>query len=173
MPPRLYKFIERRYGEDLLNRGALRITTLYRCRQIETANGRDMYVYCTTSFPRRELQKRWRSDDGDDVWIEIFDPPGFFHVLAQATRHLGQFLGVHQVCYGPRISVRGIAPEVSARWQNVPAAILKPPSFRIEREWRALWQPVALPIDPADVVAPELPKFCRLHRAVKSPPIAA
>ena len=132
-------------------------------------DGPDMFVFCTTSFPRRCLQSRWRSPDGDDVWIEIFDPPAFFHALEQATRHLGQFHGVHQVRYGPRQTICGFFPEfVDPRWQAVPAAILKPPDFSIEREWRALWMPAALPIKPELIVAPELPKFCRLLRVVKS-----
>ena len=220
MLPSLFKFIPRRWGEALLRRGAVRITTLHECRRIEAAgpgradpgentkhavhyvhgsylrpdthppppargvvlsqcyvygsydgpdipsglvdqtfgpgmarqvyasqsmfdsryDGPDMFVFCTTSFPSRCLQSRWRSPDGDDVWIEIFNPPAFFHALGQATRHLGQLRGVHRVQYGPRESTRGVFPEFEdPRWQTVPAEILKPPDFWIEREWRALW----------------------------------
>ncbi|HVN45981.1 MAG TPA: hypothetical protein VMT66_12195 [Steroidobacteraceae bacterium] len=134
-------------------------------------DGPDMFVFCTTSFPSRCLQSRWRSKDGDDVWIEIFNPPAFFSALEQATRHLGQFCGVHQVQYGPRVSTRGVFPEFEdPRWPAVPAAILKPPDFWIEREWRQLWAPPAWPIKPEVIRAPELTKFCRLLREVKSRP---
>lgn len=136
-------------------------------------DGPDMYMFCTTTFPSRGLQKLWRSDDGNDVWIEIFNPPAFFHALEQVTQSLGQFLGVYEVQYEQRTVVHGVFPGDKIRSQLIPPPILKPPNFRIEREWRGIWIPSSYPIEPETVVAPDLHKFCRLLREVKSPPIAA
>jgi hypothetical protein len=136
-------------------------------------NGRDMYLYCTTIFPSRGLQKRWRSEDGDDMWIEIFNSLAFFHVLEQETRRLGKFLGVHKVNYGQREVIHGFSPDDNIRSQLINPATLKPMTFWIEREWRGIWTPAAYPIKPEAIVAPELRKYCRLLREMKSPPIAA
>ena len=211
-PASLFKLIESRYGEALVQAGEIKISTLYTCRRLEDAgiarsharentkemlmnpdriivtsdnydeldpllkrhvarpavgpviydrytfrevfDGADLFVYCTSHFRTRRMERRFSS--GKDVWLEIFDPPAFFSELTKGISDVASFAKEGPVAYRPS----SFAPHAGAGEVN--AALFKSLEFEAEAEWRVLWEPRTQPIDPLIRTLPELTKYCRI-----------
>jgi hypothetical protein len=170
-PATLFKLIESRYGEALVKGGEIKISTLHTCRRLEDAeigrsvlydrntlretfDGADFFVYSTSHFRTRRMERRFSS--GNDVWVEILDPPAFFSELTKGISDVASFSKEGPVAYRPR----NFAPSDAAA--GVDAAFLKSLEFEAEAEWRVLWEPRTQPVEPIIRTLPELTKYCRI-----------
>ena len=100
----------------------------------------DYFVYSTSHFRTRRMERRFSS--GNDVWVEILDPPAFFSELTKGISDVASFSKDGPVAYRPR----NFAPSEAAA--GVDAAFLKSLEFEAEAEWRVLWEPRTQPVEP-------------------------
>lgn len=121
-------------------------------------DGPDLFVYCTSLYRSRRMERRF--DSGDDVWVEIFNPTGFFSEVTKSLSDVAVFSREGAVRYRSRT----FHPHDEAA--SMDAALLKDPEFEPEHEWRLLWEPRTRPIDPVMRVITELTRYCRISRDV-------
>jgi hypothetical protein len=120
----------------------------------------DLYVYCVSHYQSRRLEIRFAS--GEDSWVEIFDPDGFFGAIdAEMTTRGHTPKGFKLVKYRSRFFPSGYTAPTDGE-------LIKDPAFSSEHEVRACWIPaaVARPIDKLPLEIPELTKYCRIQRKV-------
>jgi hypothetical protein len=117
--------------------------------------GPDLFVYCVSHAQPRQMEIQFAS--GDDSWVEIFDPAGFFSAIDKAIGALGHTpKGLKAVSYRPRQYHHSETPPDDAH-------LIKEPNFVHEDEARACWNPAAQPIKELDLDIPELTKYCRIN----------
>jgi hypothetical protein len=164
-----YKLLETRFARALAGEGKGQITTLANCRQREAAAGagrpeppeRDAYLYCMSRYRTRRMERRFST--GDDSWVEIHDPEGFFRTLDDYMRSLGHAAGaLRPVAYRNRRFQAG-------NDSTADAALVKDAWFESEYETRAIWSATGSPITPLSFELPELSRYCRLDEKVVSP----
>jgi hypothetical protein len=128
-------------------------------RAIEYDVRDDLFVYCVSHYQSRRMEIRYAS--GDDSWVEIFDPEGFFGAIdAEMLKRGHTPKGLRQVVYRSKYFRRDALPSAPE--------LIKYPGFSSEHEVRACWIPAATarPINRLPLVLPELTKYCRFYRKV-------
>jgi hypothetical protein len=117
----------------------------------------DLFVYCVSHCQTRRMEIRFAS--GDDSWVEICNPDGFFGAIDNEMRKLGHTSkGLKQVTYRSKRFHPDALPS--------DPELIKEPRFSSEYEDRACWIPATRPIDKLDLVIPELTKYCRIQRKI-------
>lgn len=149
-------------GYTLLELGEGRVRAAVRPTLMQQMHSSpDVFLYCVSYYRSRRMERRFAS--GDDSWVEIFDPDGFFGVLDSYMSSLGHTpKGRHMVEYRSRRVRRGERPRK--------AELIKDCWFAAENEIRAIWTPRDRePIQPLIVSLPELTRFCRMNRKIVQP----
>jgi hypothetical protein len=108
----------------------------------------DLYVFCVT-------ERREPLPDYGDTRIYIPNPEPFFEEIGSVLQ--ARFLGFHRCLYEERTR-----PHTAWRTAGQYHALVKPVRYAEEKEVRALWEPVSLPIAPFIATASALPRYCSI-----------
>jgi hypothetical protein len=121
----------------------------------------DQYIYCTSLSP---------SWDGDvdpayDVCIEITHVAAFSWLMVSTlrARKLASDFQMNQVEYGGRDRVTLTDSGMHSGGPEVRPALLKPPSFAKQQEYRAMFRPTTNGIQAVIARDPSLKKLVRRH----------
>lgn len=133
----------------------VRNVTLKNVRFTQHIDVPDCFIYCTSSLNSRAVLAEFA---GAQTCVEIIDPQRYFKTITEALdAHTPVvFRGIFEVKYADR----------EERWNGQDwgdhPAMIKPPSYRQQRELRAIWQPRRKdPIKPVNIGHMDLPRFCR------------
>lgn len=131
-------------------------------RFVHNQTSSDYFIFCTST----ELSSRVKAEfESADACIEINDINGF---LDEMTRTLNtvipvRFLGIHEVQYTKRNQHQSLTQFQDFNYtRGHPPALIKDPSFRQQKEVRAIWSPIsAIPLKPINILSLHLPQYCR------------
>jgi len=111
----------------------------------------DYYVYCATE----EFDENALKDFGYDACVVIEKPDRFFAAISRTLRHKCTFEGVFHCQYVPRKVEHN-------KDHGIHPAIIKDPSYKDQKEVRALWKPFKRSISPLVIDCRDATKYCRM-----------
>ena len=139
-----------------------KITTPRKIRFVHKQTSPDYFVFCAST----ELSSRVQSEfESTDACIEINNISGFLDELSQTLNAVVpvRFDGIHAVQYTERTQQQSLS-----RFQDFDSArgphpaLIKEPSFRRQKEVRAIWSPISAMLpEPIITSSRHLPQFCR------------
>ena len=112
----------------------------------------EMYIYCVSSEYSELVMREFDCDS----CLEIVAPDNFFVAISERVREHATFNSLGSVRYVDR-KTRYTTPH------TVHPAIMKDPEYSYQKEWRAMWTPVAPPKGPLYVDVPPAIAFARVR----------
>lgn len=129
--------------------GSLRVQGITLEKPQESPN---FYLFCAT----HEFDRKAMLDFGYDCCVVIEKPERFFAAITHTIRNKTIFQGVHKCQYVPRRRSHGAD-------NGIHPAIIKDPTYRDQKEVRALWQPLKANAQPFIIQCRDAAKYCTLH----------
>lgn len=122
----------------------------------------DTYVYCLS------MSSAWNSiiDPSYTACVEIVDVGGFVRELQRFMLRKGlvtQRIANGAAVYAGRHHTTRTDGDIHVGGPPAVPALLKPFKDRPQREYRFMFEPVSLPIEPVNGKHPPLAKLCRFH----------
>ncbi|HTN94670.1 MAG TPA: hypothetical protein VMJ33_08825, partial [Gallionella sp.] len=114
-------------------------------------NSPNIFIFCTTE----DFDQNAMADFGYDCCVVIEKPERFFSAISHTIRHKAIFEGVFRCQYvsrrQPHDADHGTHP-----------AIIKDPSYKPQKEVRALWKPIKKNIEPIIIECRDAARYCSL-----------
>jgi len=122
----------------------------------------DYFIFCASTELSRNVQAEFESTD---ACIEINDVRGFLEEVTGTLHAVApvHFEGIYEVRYSERIEEQSLTyfRDFDPTRGHHPA-LIKEPSFRRQKEVRAIWRPTSgTPPKPLIILSRRLPQYCR------------